>query len=372
MERKFPTVSNILKEIRRVLKFSDLETVVPLHKEYSLVGMAIDYRIRFYLKRPEKRQLLPFLIPLDEIGEFKEIDYGEGKAPKNARFINFIYGGRKMKGRVIDNNQEETLEKRGPLVFAVELESSDNILKSSAYLKKSSYVSKNALLLFEEELVYFLYSVVESFLYWLDKNNINTTKWLSYELEIPVLYGSLFLSLLEQKFRSGKTNPVLFSLKKDWGNNEHISDFLEFSFVLKDKFNEEVIKDLYQLSLLFRESVLDDWKKAKITYLNPIFSGSWLVGGADADLILDHTLIDIKTFKEPSKGLHKKHIYQLLGYVLLDFRDDYRLEDAGFYFSRQGYFWQKNLKHFLIEAGARESLEELRRAFLQGLVKINS
>lgn len=67
--------------------------------------------------------------------------------------------------------------------------------------------------------------------------------------------------------------------------------------------------------------------------LNPTFSGSLDVGGADADLILDGCLLDIKT--TINANIAKAHVYQLLGYVLLDYYDDYKLENAGFYMARQ-------------------------------------
>jgi hypothetical protein len=47
--------------------------------------------------------------------------------------------------------------------------------------------------------------------------------------------------------------------------------------------------------------------------LNPTFgAASFLVGGADADLVIDNTIIDIKTTKEPR--LQADHFYQIIGY----------------------------------------------------------
>lgn len=71
-------------------------------------------------------------------------------------------------------------------------------------------------------------------------------------------------------------------------------------------------------------------------FLNPTFDGSHHVGGADADLILDGQLVDIKS--TVSSDLHKLSMWlrQLVGYVLLDYTDKYRIQAIGFYFARHG------------------------------------
>lgn len=65
------------------------------------------------------------------------------------------------------------------------------------------------------------------------------------------------------------------------------------------------------------------------------FNGSRFVGGADADLILDRRLYDVKCTLEPRKEL-PRNVRQLIGYALLDWNDDYELLEVGFYFARQG------------------------------------
>ncbi len=72
--------------------------------------------------------------------------------------------------------------------------------------------------------------------------------------------------------------------------------------------------------------------------LNPGFGQSSVdVGGADADFILDDTLIDIKTAKELK--LERSHFRQLLGYYVLNRRENNRhgrLKKLGVYFARFG------------------------------------
>ncbi len=87
-------------------------------------------------------------------------------------------------------------------------------------------------------------------------------------------------------------------------------------------------------------SLIDDnnemWKR-KPLYLNPTFGeSSTFVGGADADLIIDGTLIDIKTTKYLE--LKKEYLRQLIGYYILNLREDdpYNVRSLGIYFSRHG------------------------------------
>ena len=72
-------------------------------------------------------------------------------------------------------------------------------------------------------------------------------------------------------------------------------------------------------------------------FLNPTFGeGSHLVSGADADLIIDKTLIDIKTTK--SISFTQDMYNQLLGYYSLStFKDKLGdITNLGIYFSRYG------------------------------------
>ncbi len=77
--------------------------------------------------------------------------------------------------------------------------------------------------------------------------------------------------------------------------------------------------------------------------LNPTFGqGSHLVGGADADLIIDDTLIDIKTTKNFS--LARNALNQVLGYYILHYIDGIdgvvskpSINNVAIYFSRHSY-----------------------------------
>lgn len=94
------------------------------------------------------------------------------------------------------------------------------------------------------------------------------------------------------------------------------------------------IDDLCDMSELFYDQMGGRFTEHAV--LNPTFDGSAYVGGADADVILDSCLIDFKT------TIHAKiegsGLYQLLGYSLLDFSNQYGIERVGFYLPRQGRF----------------------------------
>ena len=73
---------------------------------------------------------------------------------------------------------------------------------------------------------------------------------------------------------------------------------------------------------------------------NPEFAGSSDVGGADADIIIDDCLLDLKTTIKPR--LDGKWIHQLLGYALLDYRDEHKIRSVGIMLTRQSHIirWQ--------------------------------
>lgn len=82
------------------------------------------------------------------------------------------------------------------------------------------------------------------------------------------------------------------------------------------------------------------------SFYNPTFGeGSKLVGGADADLILDDILIEIKVTKKLE--LRREYFNQLIGYYLLSLvggvngnTDIKPIKRIGVYFARHGYLWQ--------------------------------
>ena len=97
--------------------------------------------------------------------------------------------------------------------------------------------------------------------------------------------------------------------------------------------------------------------------LNPTFMGSASVGGADADLVVDGCLIDIKTSTFPQ--MKAEYLHQLAGYLLLDFEDKLHIGSVGIYMARQGVLFTWSVPDFLCQLTGDDtiSLIALRREF---------
>lgn len=105
--------------------------------------------------------------------------------------------------------------------------------------------------------------------------------------------------------------------------------------------------------------------------LNPTFDGSEDIGGADADFILGDVLIDIKTSIKPA--INANYLWQLLGYVLLDYSDCYHIDSIGLYMSRQGSLFQWSLEEAvaILSPGKPKSIAEMRKQFRQLMMNLN-
>jgi hypothetical protein len=127
------------------------------------------------------------------------------------------------------------------------------------------------------------------------------------------------LAVYEQIWRSGQVNEMLAR----GGTLEEVLARVPAA----------VVDDLGQLLAAFWQSGPGEAGKGGIV-LNPTFSGSADVGGADGDIILDGVLWDYKTSISPTKSTNDAWPYQLLGYGLLDYSDRYHLSGAGIYLVR--------------------------------------
>jgi len=122
------------------------------------------------------------------------------------------------------------------------------------------------------------------------------------------------------------------------------------------------VDDLCKLSHLARPHLADLGHEP--LHLNPTFAGSSEIGGADADLIAGGCLLDIKTTVDP-KFSRTRLLYQLLGYVLLDYPDAYAITCVGIYLSRQSLVVRWPLQELLstLLAERKATLPELRMSF---------
>lgn len=106
--------------------------------------------------------------------------------------------------------------------------------------------------------------------------------------------------------------------------------------------------------------------------LNPTFALSEAIGGSDADLVIDGCLTEIKCTINP--GLDPEWFRQLLGYVLLDADDACALDRVGFLLPRQAVLVSWPLDGLLkaMIGPNHRSLAELRAEFAQVLESLNA
>lgn len=123
--------------------------------------------------------------------------------------------------------------------------------------------------------------------------------------------------------------------------------------IYDETINVHVKEDIQDLENLFKAIPIEDFKPSKSIILNPTFGeGSSIFLGADADLIIDHTLIEIKTTMK--LAITRSHINQLLCYTFASriggINGDEKLKDEiksiGVYFSRYSLLYTIPLSDF--------------------------
>jgi hypothetical protein len=164
-------------------------------------------------------------------------------------------------------------------------------------------------------------------------------------IEENIIRAVLFLARLDVCYRSGMIDANIGNESKD------------------------DIKDLNALMKLVNKR---NFKVKEYCFLNPTFGeGSGLVGGADADLIIDDTLIEIKVCKDLK--LDRKYLDQVLGYYILSLIggvdgliQTVPIKNVAIYFARHGVLWKipinamasekavLGFKDFFIELANRE------------------
>lgn len=99
--------------------------------------------------------------------------------------------------------------------------------------------------------------------------------------------------------------------------------------------------------------------------MNPVFDGSRDVGGADADFILDGCIYELKT--TINARITKGWLYQLLGYVFLDYSNKYQINEVAIYLSRQSTLFRWPLQEIInvLSHDSSPQIDELRINFEQ-------
>lgn len=163
--------------------------------------------------------------------------------------------------------------------------------------------------------------------------------------ELAMARASVVLAWLDHGFRSAgeswKWNDGIKTIALRDSSVETSPTWEEYSASV----DEEVARDVANL---FQAAKEHQCLPASDAIFGPTFAGSRDIGGADADLIIDHRLYDIKTTNNPRKDF-PDHLRQLIAYALLDWDDKYELTDVGFYFSRQATYMSWPLSRLLNE-----------------------
>jgi hypothetical protein len=111
--------------------------------------------------------------------------------------------------------------------------------------------------------------------------------------------------------------------------------------------NEKDVEDLKGLLAIVKPN---DFTTTGAVFLNPTFGwASQLVGGADADVVIDDCLIDIKTIKD--LVLKRRDFDQVVGYYLLsklggidNASPNPEIKRLGIYFSRYAHLYIMNIE----------------------------
>lgn len=182
---------------------------------------------------------------------------------------------------------------------------------------------------------------------WLERLFAEVQNWLDrYQPSLHGLSGNeerqlaqycLWLGFAEDWVRTGNTRGGLWDGLKKQGIPAASASVLPPS----------AVTDIAQLSSTLTPERLTPFRQTP-QHLNPVFSGSGFVGGADADLIAGACLWEVKcTVKVSGPGWW---LYQLLGYVLLDWDQTYGLTQAGLYLPRRDQLLQWRLEELLVQS----------------------
>ncbi len=138
-------------------------------------------------------------------------------------------------------------------------------------------------------------------------------------------------------------------------------------------FDQMDVKDLRNLISLANQKEL---KPNNVCILNPNFGqASLMVGGADADLIIDDMLIDIKTTK--NLKMNREYYDQLIGYYTLyriggvnNTTMNVDIKKLGVCFSRYGYLHLYNIEDIIDETEFSKFIEWFKEKAIQKYGKI--
>jgi hypothetical protein len=164
---------------------------------------------------------------------------------------------------------------------------------------------------------------------------------------LKVSNSILLCNIIESQHNQAKENYSKFILDGKLTDELIIStiflaklDLYVRTRIIDSNFDKHDIDDITDLRNLFNIINKENFISKSIYYLNPTFGkGSMLADGADADLIIDNTLIDIKVTM--NFRLKREYFNQILCYYFLSIiggvnsnKSDKPIEKIGIYFAR--------------------------------------
>lgn len=197
--------------------------------------------------------------------------------------------------------------------------------------------------------------------FWLEReyNQVESKPWVAHqgldlaqlmEMDTTTKDGRDFtevIASIEQRhheyLETGEMTDELLASTLDLGR----FDWIYRSGRPPENLGEALEGDIEDLRRLYDIIPQDKFRGANHVLLNPTFgSASRLVSGADADIVLDEMLVDIKTVKNLT--LKPDYWRQLVGYVVLadlagDELDEMpRFSEVGIYYARHGTLWRSS------------------------------
>ncbi|HEY0737227.1 MAG TPA: hypothetical protein VGD69_20080, partial [Herpetosiphonaceae bacterium] len=306
----FPNTRKMLTLCRQSL--TNATTVLPTDVSYpwGLIGTALDYRIRYYFTATPVKDLIAYQgVQLIPIPEHPDREFWEAILP--------------MVWPSIFNSYFAKLESD-----LQEIQPAQRKLPSS----QEELLAHHCIML----------ALCEELYRSASRNNLLLTALYQGWTEHEELFLSLYRLCSKEKIpTAAELQPIMSKLlaipQPSW-----ISDLCTLSWQFYDRYH----------ALLSQPAIL-----------NPTFDGSADVNGADADLIVNGCLIEIKTSKNPQ--VKSEWLYQLLGYTLLDYTDRYHLSEVAIYMARQGILLRWTLDEVLnlMADGVLPPLHELRSEF---------
>ena len=342
LRSQFPNVRSFMADARKqVRQATTIRPVVGV--PLDIIGVALDYRIRYYFAITPHEQLVAYRgarYLTEQQSEEASGELGFRWAGKRNDSIEIV---EKTTGRVIWNHLPERNGGWGIVDPGMELGARAFALAEKVAAGEIAH-EKGGTVPLKSEFRDFFDSLNR-----ITQENSPIGTRLAQLREDELNRHCIVLAFLEQASRTHRIDGVL--------NASRFSDARALLSIAESHW----IDDLRELSWLFFDKYGD--LSSLPFVLNPTFQGSSYVGGADADLIVDGTLIDIKcTIKN---DIQPNWLMQVLAYVLLDFSDKYRISGIGIYMARHGLLFQWDLDELLAELcpGETPSTAYLRERF---------